>query len=488
MLRIDFIQWDLLWSASPTVTFTSNNVLAYSNNGEAIADLYFNQADFSYMDIVIDWSDISAYWDYLPLANRYPLVWKYGAKVYNDNVLVYTGVIFLDTVRIDEVNFRFMFTLLSTTGFMTRANEGYLYTIPGTSRTIDELVSASGDYSLFNQALITPFLNITTANRPAYQYAGQTILSPFFITMLLPNYNNAFSAWDWELDFGFEGGNYVENTYKVINVFPITSGGILPVTENQLCFFMFKERYNASAPFMYECRCLIIKFNGLGDYAVYKNIHHVRRSSSSFPLSDYNLESILYNADEWIVIANNSTATYTDPASAFTIREYGFNNDYWQYSGSAEINDVQIDPDNADVNPFQTLSDLLFLRQAAMVNDAAGNVICKIRPILNDTNPSVSITNAAIGSPVKSGVFIKSVANNIGLNFLLNITDVLNYIKQYFQTILNWYRVKLSITIDGTVNVGLGTKIMYNNHDYVVTRIVNNYYEETSDIEGYGVV
>jgi len=483
MLRIDFIQWDLLWSATPTVTFTSNNILAYSNNGEAIADLYFNQADASYMDFVIDWSDISAYWDYLPLTNRYPLVWKYGCKVYNDNVLVYTGVIFLDTVRIDKEAFRFAFTLLSTTGFMTRANQDFQWTIP-TSDTVPWNVYALIS-ELWHNSTDTPFDGIAVSNRPTFQQAGQSIISPFFVDLQLPSYHNDYHSWLPEYDFGWENPNYVHNQRFQVGIFPVWEWGVLaPPPENKLCFFMFDEYYTASSPFLYDCRVQIIIFDGIGNARVMRDVHHFHRSTSVFNLADYDLHSILRNADLWLGMTYGTEYA----GDSFLLRSYGFYNDVWQYAGLAAINTIQVDPDNANVNPFQAMTDLLFLRQAGMVNDPAGNVLCKIRPILNDPQGSVSITNAAIGNPTYSGVFIKSVASNIGLNFLLNITDVLNYIKQYFQTILNWYRVKLSITIDGSVDVGLGTKIMYNNHDYVVTRMVTNYDAVTTDIEAYGVV
>lgn len=480
MIRIDFIQWDLLWTASPTVTFSSYNILQYSNNGEAIADLYFNQADASYMDFVIDWNDISAYWDYKPLPQRYPFIWRYGAKIYNNDTLIYTGVIFLDTVKINKEAFRFAFTVLSTTGFLSRANENYTYAITGTTRQISELVSPSGEFSLFSKALTTPFAGISGINRPSFTYDGRTIMSPFSTNMVLPHYDNSF-PWDYDYDFDWSGGSYTDNIRVSVGIYRIHAAGILPIYENKLCLFMFQERYNASSPFMYECRCLIIIINGLGNYSVYKNVHHKKRNSSAFNIRDYNLYSIVPNADEWLSAADS--AEYSD-GNVFI----QWNNGYWLYTGVAEIDSVSIDPDNAEVNPFRTLSDLLFLRQSAMVNDAAGNVVCKIRPILNDPQGSVSITNSVIGSPSFSGVFIKSVANNIGLDFILNIDDVLNYIKQYFQTILNWYRVKLNITIDGSVNVGLGIKIMYNNQNYIVTRTVSDYDNFTTEIEAYGEV
>lgn len=495
MLRIDFIQWDLLWTDNPAVAFTSNNILDYSNNGEGVCDLYFNTSDASYMEFVIDWSDISAYWDSMPLQSRYSHVWKYGCKVYQDNVLVYTGVIFIDSVRIDKVNYRFAFTVLSTTGFLTRASDNFTYTIPGTSRTIDELVGNPdpvNQYSLIQQAMETPFTGISVANRPSFQYDGRAIQSPFFIDMVLPNYENDFSRWQWIYDPGYYG-NYVQNSYKAVNLFPVVEydTSTIPPTftiTNKLCIFMFKEQYNAASPFMYECIIKIYIINGLGDYERYRDVHRTHRSSSAFNLDNYNLNSMLLNAPDWINIANNSTAEYQNTAEQFSIRQHGYNNEYWQYSGIAEINSVQIDTENADVNPMQTLSDLLFLRQSAMTNDPAGNIVCKVRPILNDPQGSVSITNAAIGNPTYSGVFVKSVADNIGFDFMLNITDVINYIKQYFQTILSWYRVKLSITVDGSVSLGLGSKITYENRQYVVTRLRSDYIAYTTEIEAYGQV
>ena len=46
-----------MWSASPELSFEiTDGILACKSNGEAVSDLYFNAADYSYWDIVLDLS------------------------------------------------------------------------------------------------------------------------------------------------------------------------------------------------------------------------------------------------------------------------------------------------------------------------------------------------------------------------------------------------------------------------------------------------
>lgn len=484
MIRLDFISVSGgLYNSAGTVVFSVSNILDIKHNGTSICDLYFNQNDYSYYQIMIDWKDISAYWDNQSWHSSYTKIWKYGVKIYENNTCIFTGVIFFDRVSINKYRSTFTFEATSTNGFFMRANEDKKTRF--TSNDDDTFQ----DFALLTYYKSKTFLyeDAAMTYKPSFVYDGLDLPVSYNTDLDLPNYNNDFSSWLPQNDPNMI--NYTElQSYNCIGVFDYAQ------SDPRRCIFMYKSWYGYSPAagdnglYVFEHKLKVYEMSNdtivtLYDLATF----HMQATDFSNILNNYNLYSVVYRADQWLLEASFNYASLDFPGDYSIMR----NGDIWQRVGYLTTEYISLLPHQVQyLNAFDVLEKIMLLRQAALVNDAQGNVVCKIRPLILTTAVPVDVDDRyIIDEPVYSGVYTNAGIVENGYNFL-NMPGIQKNIIGYFESILSKYKTKMVFSVDNNFTTALdnGMLIRYANHNYTITKLKPDYINYITEIEAYGEV
>lgn len=498
-MRIDFIEWSQLWDTSWTVAFTTSKIIYYRNSGEQVCGIYFNEAEGSYVDVIIDWSDLQPYYNGQTLdgysSNPYiGTIWKYGAKIYDDNGnLIYTGVIFFDSIKIDEYNYRFSCSILSTVSMLIKLNKDRSSEITTGVRTFTDLVNVLWGASISSVFYTPPYIP-----SPQFTFNGMDIISPYLTNMQLSGYSNDYpegnvtAGWDFDTDFYLNGVNPQITARFSINYYPVRVplGSVLWGTEIKLCIFMFLEfrgRSITDNKLFYEHRLKAYTIND--NYLTATLLYNSHKTYSGYlseteVIANNGIESVIPNGDLWLNVAETNTFV----GSNFRIQSDG--DGTWIYNGVVSLEYITIDEDNNKVSPMKTLGNVLLLKQAAMISTPEGKVVCALKPLQNYPSTYTTISNSIIDYPVRTGVFAKGVVEDLDFSYIQNQEPVIEYARDYYIKTLAKYKTKLTLTYDGiiTFELSFGNKIRYNNRDYVVTSIRPDYINKITEIEAYGEV
>lgn len=498
MNKIEFYNWRTLWQASPTLALTitdNQGILEYRNSGTSVSDIYFNDAEYSYWDIVLDLSAIQNYLNPLTDANPispsepwtpsaydvHNLLWRYGVRLYKDDELLFTGLVFLESININETQYTFKFTANSVLGTLKKINQT-LDVIPGSP--LYTLQSIGDHITTLYSTAISMLLGGSLYKPQLYNTYGFITMPNTTINYTLPGYDNDFD--DWESGVTILTNDYLVDNIISIGFYPPVSGG----ADNYPAIFMLKtwRRFSNNVYFM-AFTLKVIQFSPFNPlYPVSALDVHWENNSSSGGAMYQIIDSYLPNSEQYFSFPVSTS--FQIPANDYLNYSItlGADNSSWTYSGDFYLSEIMLNEETTSLNFYNAMEDIAYLRQQMPINDPEGNITFTARPPLLDTIIETDVSNQVIDNVTKGGVYIRRVDSASTYSFINANDNLLRFINRYSALIANKYKVKLYLVYDGFPLLSIGNKIRYDGHYYIVTAIRPDYVNYKTTIEAYGEV
>lgn len=498
MIRIDFIDNELLYSDTPTVTFTVYP-LQYDITANNTSDIFFDEYTPQQVNVVLDFGDILNYFetrldDPLYDYSRYKL-FKYGCKIYDNNTLIFTGMIPVESIKVNYNQYTIRLSILSV-----------LAAIMLTEREFDlKSLSTIGEDGTVNAAdlvneifviyLMLYGLAFGYTNRPQLiQSDGTPININEPAEYGWSDYLNDYPNWSSLISWSGSGISTISE-YDMVKI------GFFENESNQLTphLFMLRAWYGTvlaghttkytlnyrwkKAELDLNNPLQIVKYDGKTEMGIYQfsDWDWQETIEDDFPqminfIASHNGETFSHSTYNITYVETNQSGVFQFSGQPPIISKIKINMAYYQNDDPQKMKLLGI------------INDISILKQCVLTSDPQGNIIQTSRPVVNSSGTYTEInTNLIIEHTLDSIILRGDVSNKF--DWIDSSIVYKNLLIKNYEAIMKKYKRKLNLMLDGIDNqIALADGIRLYSKNYIVTSVKVNYEQYTTEIEAYGEV
>lgn len=514
MIRLDFITYFNMFTPGQPVEFSISDPFAYSESPNSSTGVHLFEIEPMQIDITIDWNDIKPYYQaglfYSNLQS--PNLFRYGCRVYDDNELVFTGHIPIETISINEQEYTFSFTLVGTiTAIQIAAKVDYelgpdIVAKYKTDEDGNNILDPAGNripekykdnigmeefiWYPFNDAVnkynANPaFIKPTLSFNNIYDYLGNTTVNMYF-----PNYGFTVNFDQWKAITPILRNRAATYSQYSIGYYPLdfTPGG--DPTNYQLILYYAKAwTYYQQGVRFHELKIVrVVLF--IDSPLTYWEYHDdVHAGSGSAPLDTQLTAWLPGGKDIWF--NSNNPPSFSYQSSIHPERNYSitmYQPGYAKFTGNIQGSQFVPNPEYVG-DAIQTVIEALQFINCTVMQYPNGNLYITNKPSLYLDNGSLSTISldSIIGTIQKRLQFQQSFDASGKFDFMLYPESYRKIIERYYDKVIANYRVIINFAMHGiTQPYIVGNFIRIDNKNYVIVSVQKDRINYKTDFEAFG--